>query len=46
MGPKHTSRTKTLLYVSLMLESNESDVLMRAKRRIPNLLVQQRLVLV
>lgn len=46
MGPKHTSKTKTLRYVSLMLESNESDVLMCAKRPIPNLLVQQRLVLV
>ncbi|KZR64875.1 hypothetical protein PMIT1327_02649 [Prochlorococcus marinus str. MIT 1327] len=46
MGPKHTSRTKTLRYVSLMLESNESDVLMHAERPIPNLLVQQRLVLV
>ena len=46
MGPKHTSRTKTLRYVSLMLESNESDVQMPAERPIPNLLVQQRLVLV
>ena len=46
MGPKHTSKTKTLRYVSLMLESNESDVLTHAKRPIPNLLVQQRLVLV
>ncbi|KZR61127.1 hypothetical protein PMIT1306_01907 [Prochlorococcus sp. MIT 1306] len=46
MGPQQTSRTKTLRYVSLMLESNESDVLMRAKRPIPDLLFQQRLVLV
>ena len=46
MGPKHTNRTKTLRYVSLMLESNESDVLMHAERPLPNLLVQQRLVLV
>ena len=46
MGPKQTSRTKTLRYVSLMLENNESDVLMHAERPIPDLLVQQRLVLV
>ena len=46
MGPKHTSWTKTLRYVCLMLESNESDVLMHAKRPIPDLLVHQRLVLV
>ena len=46
MGPNHTSKTKTLCYVSLMLESNESDVLMHAARPIPDLLVQQILVLV
>ncbi len=46
MGPRQTSRTKTLRYVSLMLENNESEVLMHAKRPIPDLLVQQTLVLV
>ena len=47
MGPKQTSRNKTLRYFSLMFEHNdESDVLMHAERPIPDLLVQQRLVLV
>jgi len=46
MGPQQTSRTKTLRYVSLMLENNESEVLMHAERPIPDLLFQQTLVLV
>ncbi len=46
MGPKQTNRPKNLRHVSLMLENNESDVLMHAERPIPNLLVQQRLVLI
>ena len=45
MGPRQTSRALTLRYGSLMLENNESDLLMHAERPIADLLVKQIVVL-